>query len=89
VDSSTEWVSEDACAYGNDGTVYFGAGASNFYNGLIHHESGWFHFYRSKDHGLTWNKPSVRLFVDFPSVAVDQTAGPNRGSIYVYSATRN
>ena len=84
VDSSTEWVSEDACAYGNDGTVYFGAGASNFYNGLIHHESGWFHFYRSKDHGLTWNKPSVRLFVDFPSVAVDQTAGPNRGSIYVF-----
>jgi hypothetical protein len=83
-DRSSRWVSEDSCAFGNDGRAYFATGSSYVHNGEPHHEYGVLHVYRSLDHGQTWQGPAVRGFADWTSIAVDQTNGARRNYVYVF-----
>jgi hypothetical protein len=81
-------VSEEACALGPDGQVYFIAETWN-----LSDESplgcGILRFYRSEDHGLTWMPamidPTRDAWMDYARIGVDLTPGPYRGRVYVFS----
>jgi len=85
VDRSSEWVSEESCAYGSNGVAYFTAGESKVYYGQEHHEQGLLRIYRSADHGETWVSLGTHPFIDYTSDAVDRThSGPHRGTLYIF-----
>jgi hypothetical protein len=72
LDTKTKWVSEESCNYGPRGTAYFIDGASNYYNGEPHHETGHMQFYVSHDGGSTWSHTWTRKdgWLDWTSIGV-------------------
>jgi len=72
-----EVSADPTCAYGTDGSAYFAALSNSGFDARTV-------FFKSPDGGHTWLRP-VSLFAawDRPFIAVDQTAGKNRGRIYV------
>jgi hypothetical protein len=72
LENSAKFVSEESCAFGSHGTGYFIAGASNWYNGEPHHETGHMHFYTSSDGGSTWTHTWSRKdgWLDWTSIGV-------------------
>ncbi|HEY5257346.1 MAG TPA: hypothetical protein VIJ12_03115 [Candidatus Baltobacteraceae bacterium] len=83
-DASTDWVSEEHCAYGSGGDAYFTTSASNTDSGEPRHEYGNFHLFVSRDHGLTWRRTITRGFVDwtFASVLPSTETDPERLIIF-------
>jgi hypothetical protein len=70
-------------AFGSSGTAYFGDLGSAI-DRATGKRRGAFYFYRSEDGGKTWNK-SIELgpHYDHPQIAVDHTAGPFAGRVYI------
>lgn len=64
-DASSDWVSEEHCAYGAGGNAYFTTGESNTDAGKPRHEYGHFHLFISRDYGMTWHQTVTRGFVDW------------------------
>lgn len=84
-DSSSGWVSEESCNFGPDETAYFIADASKLINGLTYHDLGQTRLYTSNDGGRNWASPVVwSQWTDHNTLAVDKTAGPGRGAVYVF-----
>src|SRR5437762_10417993 len=81
VDSSTQDVSEETCAFGPEGAAYFVAEPW----GREHSpETGVMHLYRSRDWGYTWSGPVSSGWLDYARVAVDNTTGVDRGRLYIF-----
>lgn len=76
LDKKTKWVSEESCNYGPDGTAYFIDGASNYYNGAPHHETGHMQFYVSHDGGATWRHTWTRKdgWLDWTSIGISHNS---------------
>ncbi len=69
--------SDPTCAYGLDGTAYFGAIAAP--------DGGHAHavVYRSANGGRAWSRPLQLGSLDREYLTVDQTTGPYRGRVYL------
>ncbi len=76
LENSTRWVSEESCAFSPGGTAYFIAGASDFYAGEPHHETGHMHFYVSRTGGAQWIRTWTRNdgWLDWTSTAASRIA---------------
>jgi hypothetical protein len=87
LENSTRWVTEESCAYGRAGRAYFIAGASDFYDGVPHHETGHMHFYVSRDGGLTWRRTWTRVngWLDWTSTAVSYSPQQHRETVVVFA----
>lgn len=87
LENSTRWVSEESCAYGRDGRVYFVAGASDFYDGVPHHATGHIHVYASRDGGLTWRRTWTRKagWLDWTSTADSYAPRSDRDTVVVFA----
>ena len=77
INGRLEVSADPTCAYGTDGSAYFAALSNSGFDARTL-------FFKSPDGGHTW-LPPVSLFGawDRPFIAVDHTAGKNRGRIYV------
>jgi len=80
VDSSSQNVSEETCAFGISGRAYFIAQPWNRDFDLEHSV---LHFYRSRDHGKTWFGPVSDRWLDYARMTVDNSDGPYAGRVYV------
>ena len=85
VDASSQWVSEESCAFGPGHQAYFVTGVSDTSRGEPLHEYGNMHLYRSADGGRTWRTIQVSPFMDWTSMAVDTTHGPRRNTLYIFA----
>ena len=85
VDASSQWVSEESCAFGPGNQAYFVTGVSDTSRGEPLHEYGNMHLYRSADGGRTWRAIQVSPFMDWTSMAVDTTHGPRRNTLYIFA----
>ena len=85
VDASSQWVSEESCAFGSANQAYFVAGASDTSRGEPLHEYGNMHLYHSADGGRTWRTVQVSPFMDWTSMAVDTGHGPHRNTLYIFA----
>lgn len=81
---SSEWVTEESCAYGVHGVAYFVAGASKVTNAQPHHDLGTTHIYVSHDSGRTWELGVTTGWADWSSSIVDPTPGPNQNRLYLF-----
>jgi hypothetical protein len=86
LEDSTKFVSEEACTYGSHGDAYFSAGASNYYDGWPHHETGHLLVYASHDHGLTWRHVFTRRqgWVDWTYLADVPGSGADPSSLVIF-----
>src|SRR5580698_78505 len=85
VDASSQWVSEESCAYGSASQAYFVTGVSNTSRGRPLHEYGNMHLYRSVDAGNTWGTIQIGPFMDWTSMVVDTGHGPWRNTLYLFA----
>jgi hypothetical protein len=85
VDSRSQWVSEESCAFGPGHQAYFASGVSNTSRGEPYHEYGNLYLYRSSDSGRTWQTIQIGRFMDYTSMTVDSTAGPQRNTLYIFA----
>lgn len=70
VDSASDWVTEQSCAFGAHGELYFNSEASETFDGGEHHNLGQLHLYRSDDGGKTWRSPIVDGWFDHSAMAI-------------------
>jgi hypothetical protein len=83
-DESSNWVSEESCAFGIDGVAYFIADASEIDNiGTLHHDHGTTRIWVSHDSGRSWQLGATTGWTDFSSSVVDRSLGPNQNRLYV------
>jgi hypothetical protein len=87
VDSQSQWVSEESCAFGPNHQAYFASGVSDTSRGEPHHEYGTLHLYRSLDGGRAWQTLLINRFIDYTSMAIDSTDSPGRGTLYLFGNT--
>jgi hypothetical protein len=87
LENSTRWVSEESCTYGRDGLAYFVAGASNFYGGVPHHETGHEHVYVSRDGGEFWRRTWTRAdgWLDWTSTADSFDPQHGRDTVVIFA----
>ncbi len=87
LENSTRWVSEESCTFGQDGNAYFIAGASNFYAGVPHHETGHMHFYVSRDGGAIWRRTWTRKdgWLDWTTTADAYDPGSHSDAVVVFA----
>ncbi|HVI07422.1 MAG TPA: hypothetical protein VND65_03910 [Candidatus Binatia bacterium] len=85
VDSNSQWVSEESCAFGPAHVAYFVTGVTDTSHGLP--QMGNMHLYRSADGGGDWQNIAIEPFFDYTAVAVDATGGQNRGTVYIFANT--
>ncbi len=85
IDAQSQWVSEESCSFGPGHQTYLATGVSDTSRGEPHHEYGNLHLYRSADGGRTWRTLLVNRFMDFTSMAVDASVGPQRGTLYIFA----
>ena len=85
VDSNSQWVSEESCAFGPGHQAYFASGVSDTSRGEPYHEYGNLYLYRSSDSGRTWQTVQIGRFMDYTSMTVDSTAGPQRNTLYIFA----
>lgn len=85
VDTSSQWVSEESFTFGSGHQAWFVASASDSTRGTISHPRGTARLYRSPDGGRTWTNVHTGAFMDWTAMSVDRTAGPNRGSLYIFA----
>ncbi len=83
-DKSSQWVSEESCAYGVNGIAYFVADASKVIDGGYHHDLGTTRIYVSHDGGRTWKIGIETGWTDYSASVVDVSPGPNQNRLYVY-----
>jgi hypothetical protein len=85
VDSNSQWVSEESCAFGPGHQAYFASGVSDTSHGEPYHEFGNLYLYRSSDSGRTWQTAQIGRFMDYTSMTVDSTASPHRNTLYIFA----
>lgn len=79
-DRRSDFVGDPACVYGFGDTAY----AATLPIMKVHGEAE-MAIYRSTDGGRRWGMSAVRPFIDREYLAVDRSAGPNRGRVYLYA----
>ncbi len=72
IDSASDWVTEQSCAFGPRGELYFNSEASQTFDGDTHHNLGQLHLYRSDDAGKTWTLPIVDGWFDHSAMAISK-----------------
>ena len=85
VDASSQWVSEESCAFGSANQAYFITGVSETSRGEPLHEYGNMYLYRSADGGRSWRTIQIGPFMDWTSLAVDTGQGPRRNTLYLFA----
>ncbi len=74
-----DYIGDPDCIFGPDGMAFF-ATLPLHYEADMPHET---RVYRSMDRGQHWQKPVSLPFFDREYLAIDRTAGPRRGQIYM------
>jgi hypothetical protein len=84
-DKSSEWVTEQSCAFGVHGVAYFVSNASKMIStGSLKHELGTTRIYTSRDSGKTWTVGVQTGWTDSSTSVVDTKPGPNQNRLYVF-----
>src|SRR6266849_622101 len=88
-DNSSAWVSEESCASGAGGRVFFMAESAFLEHGRVPvgvplQERGDIHLYASSDGGRSWTMMSKRGWLDHTAMAIDWSNGPRRGRMYLF-----
>lgn len=83
VDATSPWVSEESCAFGPGHLAYFATGVADTSHGVPQY--GHMRLYRSADGGRSWQTIQIDRFMDYMSLAVDTTQGPQRGTLYIFA----
>jgi hypothetical protein len=88
-DDSSDWVSEESCAAGGGGRVFFMAESALMIHGKVPAEvplqqRGQIHLYFSGDSGRSWTLIHKEGWLDHTAMAVDWTHGPRRGRMYLF-----
>jgi hypothetical protein len=85
-DKSSKDVSEESCAFGVHGVVYFVADAwkQDEEGNVIWPEAGTTRIWVSHDSGKTWSMGTTGGWTDFSASVVDQSSGPNQNRLYVF-----
>ena len=85
-DASSDWVSEEHCAYGAGRNAYFTTGESNTDTGSPRHEYGKLQLFASHDYGITWQKTVTRSFVDWTFTNVLMPAGNQPERLVIFGS---
>jgi hypothetical protein len=83
-DRNTTWVTEQSCAFGAHGVVYYVSDASKIIGDELHHELGTTRIYVSHDSGKTWNLGITTGWTDYSTSVIDTMPGPNQNRLYVF-----
>ena len=83
VDATSQWVSEESCAFGPGHLAYFATGVADTSHGAP--QFGNMHLYRSPDGGRSWQTIQIDRFMDWMSLAVDTTRSQQRGTLYIFA----
>lgn len=83
VDASSQWVSEESCAFGPNHLAYFATGVMDTSHGSP--QFGHLRLYRSSDGGRRWQTIQIDRFMDYMSLAVDSTESLHRGTLYIFA----
>lgn len=74
-DRSSNWVSEQSCAFGRAHRAYFLSEASEVDDGVPHHYHGTARLYTSGDGGRHWIQAAQTAWADWSTSAVSQLTG--------------
>jgi hypothetical protein len=83
-DRNSAWVSEQSCAFGASGRVYFVSEASKMIDGAPHHEQGTTRIFVSDDTGRSWKEAAKTKWADYSFSVVDTDSGENQNRLYVF-----
>ena len=83
-DKNSTWVTEQSCAFGMNGKVYFVSEASKVIDGIPNHDLGTTRIFASNDAGRSWVEATRTTWADYSASAVDTQPGPNRNRLYVF-----
>jgi hypothetical protein len=83
VDATSQWVSEESCAFGPSHLAYFATGVMDTSHGPP--QFGHMRLYRSSDGGRSWQTIQIDRFMDYMSLAVDATQSLQRGTLYIFA----
>jgi hypothetical protein len=91
-DDSSLWVTEESCASGAEGRVFFMDESAlldhgKARDGIPLQDRGDIHLYTSLDSGKNWTMMSKRGWFDHTAMAVDWSPGPRRGRMYLFGQT--
>lgn len=85
VDATSQWVSEESCAFGPNHLAYFATGVADTSHGTPQYGS--MRLYRSSDGGRNWQIIQTGRFLDYMSLAVNTTSSSQRGVLYIFANT--
>lgn len=74
-----DYIGDPDCIFGLDGMAFFATLPLHWEADLPHETR----VYRSLDDGKNWEKPLSLPFIDREYLAIDRTAGPHHGQIYM------
>jgi hypothetical protein len=83
-DKTSDWVSEQSCAFGPKGRAYFVSEATRIIDGVRHTDSGTTRIFVSDNSGHTWHERTATGWADYSSSVVEVHAGPNQNRLYTF-----
>lgn len=83
-DRNSSWVSEQSCAFGVGGRVYFVSEASKVIDGTPHHDSGTARIFASDDGGRNWTEGAHTGWADYSTSVVDKRPGSGENRLYTF-----